>query len=178
MGGLNAFVYATTRPERVAALGLIDVGPGVRIEGARRIGDFVRGTAEIESIDAFVEQALQFNPRRDRRLLRHSARHNLRQLPNGNWVRKHDTRHIGQIGIDEFARRVEGSWARADALTCPTLVVRGAESDVLTRDDAERFAASLADGRFAEIAGAGHNVQGDNPRALIDTLRGFLSPLS
>jgi hypothetical protein len=76
-----------------------------------------------------------------------SARHNLRQLPNGHWVRKHDSRHIGSVDIEELARRLEAYWGRAAELTCPTLVVRGAESDVLAHDAAAHFAASLANGQ-------------------------------
>jgi pimeloyl-ACP methyl ester carboxylesterase len=174
MGGLNAFVFATAQPERVAALALVDVGPGVRIEGARRIGDFVRETAEIDSIEAFVDQAMAFNPRRDRRLLMGSVRNNLRQMPNGKWVRKNDTRFLGQVGIDEVAKRIEAYWDRSPALACPTLVVRGAASDVLPRDAAESFATALPDGRYVEIPDAGHTVQGDNPCALFAALRTFL----
>lgn len=174
MGGLNAFHYTTQHPERVAALVLIDVGPEIRIDGARRIGDFVSNTAEIESIEAFVEQAAAFNPLRDRRLLTWSVRNNLRQLPNGKWARKNDTRFFGQVGIEEVARRIEGYWRAAETIQCPALVVRGALSDVLLEDAAERFTRRLAHGRLVTIANAGHTVQGDNPAGLIGALRPFL----
>lgn len=175
MGGLNGFVYTTQHPERVAALVLVDVGPGIRIAGAQRIGSFVASTAEIDSIDAFVEQAMAFNPLRDRRLLTGSARHALRQLPNGKWVRKNDTRFFGQVGIEEVARRIAEYWKDADKIPCPALVVRGALSDVLLDDAAERFARSLPHGRWIRVEGAGHTVQGDNPAGLIAALRPFLT---
>jgi esterase len=54
-------------------------------------------------------------------------------------------------------------------------VVRGPESDVLSNDDAERFAAALPTGRSVSMANAGHTVQGDNPRALAEALREFLA---
>jgi pimeloyl-ACP methyl ester carboxylesterase len=174
MGGLNAFHYATRHPERVAALVLVDVGPEIRIDGARRIGDFVANTAEIESIEAFVDQAAAFNPLRDRRLLTGSVRNNLRQLPNGKWARKNDTRFFGQVGIEEVAHRIEGYWREAEKIECPVLVVRGALSDVLLADAAERFTRRLAQGRLVTIANAGHTVQGDNPAGLIGALRPFL----
>ena len=175
MGGLNAFHYTTQHPERVAALGLVDVGPEVRLDGARRIGDFVANTAEIESIEAFVEQAMAFNPLRDRRLLTASVRNNLRQLPNGKWVRKNDTRFFGQVGVEEIGKRIASYWREVGAVTCPTLVVRGALSDVFLDDAAERFAAALPNGRWTRIEGAGHTVQGDNPAGLITALREFLT---
>jgi pimeloyl-ACP methyl ester carboxylesterase len=55
----------------------------------------------------------------------------------------------------------------------PTLVVRGALSDVLTDDTAEKFARSQPDGRWVHIEKSGHNVQGDNPRALLDAMHEF-----
>ena len=57
---------------------------------------------------------------------------------------------------------------------CPTLVVRGGESDVFLDEDAERLAAGLRDGRWVKIPEAGHTVQGDNPRDLVAALRAFL----
>lgn len=175
MGGLNAFVYTAQHPDRVAALVLIDVGPEIRIAGAQRIGAFVAGTAELDSIDAFVEQALAFNPLRDRRLLTWSVLHNVRQLANGKWVRKNDTRLFAGVGVEDVARRIEVYWQDVAAITCPTLVVRGALSDVFLDDAAERFAAALPQGRWVRVQGAGHTVQGDNPAGLIAALRPFLS---
>jgi esterase len=175
MGGLNAFIYTTLHPTRVATLVLVDVGPDIQMAGARRIGEFVTGTAEIDSLDALVEQAMAFNPLRDRRLLANSVRHNVRQLPNGKWVRKNDTRLFGQVGIEEIARRIEAYWQNAAAITCPTLVVRGAHSDVFLDDAAARFAATLPNGRWTRVDSAGHTVQGDNPAGLIAALRPFLS---
>jgi len=175
MGGLNAFVYTSHHPDRVAALILIDVGPRIRMAGAQRIGEFVAGTAEIDSIESFVEQAMAFNPMRDRRLLTWSARQNLRRLPSGKWVRKNDNRYFGQIGVEDVTQRIESYWRDAAAVTCPTLVVRGAQSDVFLDDAAESFARTLPRGRWARVENAGHTVQGDNPAGLIAVLRPFLT---
>jgi pimeloyl-ACP methyl ester carboxylesterase len=175
MGGLNAFVYTRMHPERVAGLVLIDVGPDIRMAGAQRIGDFVHNTAEIDSIEDFVEQAMAFNPLRDRRLLTWSVRNNVRQLPSGKFVRKNDTRFFGRLGLEEVKRRIEASWRDPSDITCPVLVVRGELSDVFLDDAAERFAASLPHGRWARVAGAGHTVQGDNPAGLIAVMRPLLA---
>jgi pimeloyl-ACP methyl ester carboxylesterase len=178
MGGLNSFVYTGQHPERVVALALIDVGPEIRMAGAQRIGQFVSNTAELDSIEAFVELAMAFNPLRDRRLLTWSVRNNVRQLPNGKYVRKNDTRFFGQVGIEEVSRRIEGYWRNAAAIACPTLVVRGALSDVFLDDAAERFARTLPAGQWRRVEGAGHTVQGDNPAGLIAALRPFFDDVS
>ncbi len=175
MGGANALTYAGRAGARLAALVLVDVGPEVRLEGARRIRQFTMAVPEFDSVEHAVEQALTFNPRRDPRLLRRSLLHNLRRQPNGKWVWKYDRRHRGRIDPDEIARRREALWAAVPQVACPTLVVRGAQSDVFLDEDAERLAQRLPQGEWVRIDGAGHTVQGDNPRALVAELRAFLA---
>ena len=63
--------------------------------------------------------------------------------------------------------------AEVSRIKCPTLVVRGALSDVPTDAAAEKFARSLSNGRWVRIEKSGHNVQGDNPRGLLDAMQTF-----
>jgi pimeloyl-ACP methyl ester carboxylesterase len=175
MGGLNGFRYATLHSERLAALVVIDTGPSMRTEGAERILEFVSKTAEVDSLEDLVAKAVAFNPLRDPRLLRRSLLYNFRRLPSGKWARKNDIRHLGAVGAREFASRVGEQWAGAASVTCPTLVLRGALSDVFADENAEAFASQLPNGRWARIEGAGHTVQGDKPHALCDALHGFLA---
>lgn len=175
LGGLAAIGYAGRHAARLGALVLVDVGPEIRIEGSRRIADFIAAPAEFKSIDAAVARALSFNPRRDARLLRRSLLHNLRRLPDGTLTWKHDRRHRGQVDLDEWARQRHALWAEIPKITCPTLVVRGARSDVFHDEDAAKLARSLPRGEWVRIEGAGHTVQGDNPKALVAELRRFLA---
>jgi esterase len=175
MGALNAFVYATSHADRLIDLVLIDAGPNVRSGGAQRIGDFVSETAEIDSIDEAIAKALAFNPLRDPRLLRRSLLYAYRRLPSGRWARKIDMRHWGREDFQSRRAQAAARWQHAARVTCPTLVVRGAESDVFLDEDAESFARTLPDGRWVKIAGAGHTVQGDNPRGLCEALRPFFA---
>jgi pimeloyl-ACP methyl ester carboxylesterase len=178
MGALNAFVYALEHRPRLAGLVLIDAGPNIRIDGAQRIGDFVGATAEVDSIEDAVEKALSFNPLRDSRLLRRSLLYNYRRLPSGKWARKHDMRHWGQQDFSELSARNQERWKQAERVTCPTLVVRGALSDVFLDEDADRFARVLPNGQWTRVEGAGHTVQGDNPRELCEALRKFFVEIS
>ena len=175
MGGLNALVYATNHSDRLAALAIVDIGPGMRSGGAQRIRDFVAETAELDSLEDAVQKALAFNPRRDPRLLRHSLQYNLRELPSGKWARKHDLRMWKQGELRERQRaRMREYFKDAHRIKCPTLIVRGASSDVFLDEDAEKFAQTFPKGRYVSIEGAGHTVQGDNPRALSQALAQFL----
>ncbi len=55
-------------------------------------------------------------------------------------------------------------WTDVEKIDCPTLVMRGAKSDVFSDENAEKFANTLSNGRWVRIPDAGHTVQGDNPR--------------
>ena len=173
MGAINALAFAVNYVEKLSALVLIDAGPEVRRRGSSRIREFVNGGAKPESLDAIIERALAFNPRRDPKVLRRSLMHNLRQQTDGTWVWKYDRRRFQQMGEGHAAER-QGLAEGLAKVTCPTLVVRGAESDVFHEEDGERLAQRLPDGRFITIPRAGHTVQGDNPKDLAAALRDFL----
>jgi pimeloyl-ACP methyl ester carboxylesterase len=175
MGAINGLAYAIAYPETLSALVLIDAGPNVRRPGSRRIRDFVNGGAEPETLEAIIERAMSFNPRRDPLVLRRSLMHNLRQQSDGTWIWKYDRRRFQQMGGDQHAAERRGLADGLARVTCPTLVVRGGESDVFHDEDAERLAAGLPDGRRVTIPKAGHTVQGDNPKDLAAALRDFLS---
>jgi len=174
MGAINGLAYAIEYPVTLSALVLIDAGPNVRRPASRRIRDFVNGGAEPETLEAIIERAMSFNPRRDPLILRRSLMHNLRQQTDGTWIWKYDRRRFQQMGGDRHAAERRGLAAGLARVTCPTLVVRGGESDVFHDEDAERLAAGLSDGRWITIPKAGHTVQGDNPKDLAAALRDFL----
>jgi hypothetical protein len=45
---------------------------------------------------------------------------------------------------------------------------------VLTDEGARRFAEALPNGRWMHVENAGHTIQGDNPRGLLDSLIPFI----
>ena len=174
MGAINGLAFAVTHPERLSALVMIDAGPEVRRRGSSRIREFVNGGAKPETLEEIIERALAFNPRRDPQILRRSLMHNLRRQPDGSWSWKYDRSRFQRLDHDTHLaerRRLADNLAK---VTCPALVIRGAESDVFHQDDAERLAKNFPDGRQITIAQAGHTVQGDNPKDLVAALRDFL----
>ena len=177
LGGVNAMAWAGRHSERLAGLVIVDVGPEIRMAGVQKIAAFTSEQKLLDSIDEVIERALAFNPRRDPRLLRLSLRHNLRQTPKGQWMWKYDQRHRGKAEPGAYERRRELLWDSVAKIACPTLVVRGAQSDVFHDEDAERLTAALPRGRWVRVENAGHTVQGDNPAGLLTELRGFLGEL-
>jgi esterase len=179
MGGLNSIVYAGRGGERLAAMVIVDVGPELNLSGTARIGDFIRNAPEADSVDDFVAKAMEFNPRRDPILLRRSLLHNLRQLPNGKWTWKWDPNRMrGNSGqLSDHIAGMRRLWTHVEKIECPALVMRGANSDVFSDENADKFANTLANGRWVRIPDAGHTVQGDNPRIMVQELRQFFNQI-
>ncbi|MGI8926829.1 MAG: alpha/beta fold hydrolase, partial [Tepidiformaceae bacterium] len=175
MGGLNAVAYAVRYPHRVSALVLVDVGPESAKEGVDNIVRFTRGPDELD-FEEFVEMTHRFNPRRSIENIRERMRYRLRQMDSGKWTWKFDRRfrqadnglRIGsELSNDE-------SWQLFRRVTVPALLVRGAESDVLTPAVAERAAREMPRATLAMVPGAGHSVPGDNPDDFTAAVQGFL----
>ncbi len=174
LGAINSLAFAIAHPQRLTHLVIIDAGPEMRRPGSSRIRDFVNGVQDTVTIEGIIEKALEFNPRRDPKILRRSLMHALRQQPDGTWAWKYDRRRFQ--ALDQETHRAERA-KLADGLAriaCPTLVVRGAESDVFHEEDGIRLAQRLPDGKFVTVPRAGHTVQGDNPKDLVAELRRFI----
>jgi pimeloyl-ACP methyl ester carboxylesterase len=176
MGGLNSIAYAIRHSVKMKGLVVVDVGPEINSAGTQRIREF-SSTPELESLEAFLERAVKFNPIRDPRVLRRSLFYNLRQLPTGKWSLKHDQRRASDDSWRIAAGQRERILRDVAKISCPTLIVRGGKSDVLTDEAAERFAHMLPHARWVRVENAGHNVQGDNPRGLLDAMNPFLRDL-
>jgi esterase len=176
MGGLNSMGYAVRHSDRMKGLVVVDVGPEINAGGVQRIREFA-STPELDSPDAFLDRAVQFNPLRDPTVLRRSLFYNLRQLPSGKWALKHDQRRSSEEASRISTAQRERLAGEVVKIACPTLIVRGALSEVLTDAAAERFAKSLKKARWVRIEKAGHNVQGDNPRGLLEVMRPFLQEI-
>ena len=99
--------------------------------------------------------------------------HSFSRLPNGKLTWKYDKVLRDQTRRE--ARDIPNLWPDLARITRPTLVVRGAESDVLTPEIAKRMLETLKDGRLVEIADAGHTVPGDQPEAFTKAIRAFLA---
>jgi pimeloyl-ACP methyl ester carboxylesterase len=110
-------------------------------------------------------------PHRDRKSLRRGVFHNSKQLDDGTWTWRYDSFRKGPL-LSGFANL----WDDVPSITMPTTLVRGANSFFVNDEDADAFAKG-APGfqRTHVVANSGHSVQGDQPRALVEILRGVLA---
>lgn len=191
LGGMNSLGYAALHSDRLRALAIVDVGPDIRVKGVASIHDFTAAPAELDSLEEFVQRAVTFNPLRDPRLLRRSLLYNVRPTPNGKLTWKYDRRHrvpwtkstegdhqpsLGRaVTLHKDKMTNHELWEAVPSINCPTLVVQGEKSDVFYEEDADKLSQALPDGRWVQVPGAGHTVQGDNPRDLVAELRKFFA---
>jgi len=175
MGGLVTMTLLLAHPDIAERAVLVDVGPEIAEEGTRQIMEFVRNTAEFDSLDEFVDRVTAYDPYRSREHITRTARYNLMRRVDGKYVSKHDQRRrLLRVGAMEAPRRPSLDDVRA--ITCPVLVVRGGDSHVLAPDAAERFAAALPDGRLVTVPDCGHNVHSQNTPGFLEAVLPFLVP--
>ena len=68
----------------------------------------------------------------------------------------------------------EAAWQDLARIKAPTLVIRGAESNILSRQTATKMSQTLATSQLVEVPKAGHLVQGDNPEEFERVVRQYL----
>ncbi len=172
MGGRNSYGFTYRHPAKVKSLIICDIGPETNKAGTQRIGEFLQDTEVFESFDWLVKRVQKYNPHREEKQIRGSLLNNLKQLPDGRWTWKYDRRRgLRQRGGGEITVNL---WAELKSIKCPTLLVRGGNSDVLTPETAKKVAATIPNCKLVEVPNAGHLVQGDNPVAFEKAVRGFL----
>lgn len=175
MGGRVSIAYAGAHPGRVERLVLVDIGPEIAPEGLARIKTMVSSVPEEFASEVEAYRLLRAAaPRYSEPLLRHRVRHALKPLPDGRLTWKYDK--ILRSQAREGSRDTPDLWPDLARIACPTLIVRGIESDVLSTAIAKRMLETLRDGRLVETPDAGHTVPGDQPEAFLAALRTFLAP--
>jgi pimeloyl-ACP methyl ester carboxylesterase len=183
-GGRTAMLFAAKHPGRMAGLVIVDIGPEHDPRGTTRIRMEVmqRGDGSFGS-PAEYEQVLAHNfPAGRPDALRRMARHELGQREDGRWVRKADpafmTARAETSAAEPEAHERDTAKRLWDALArvaCPTLVVRGAASDILSPEIADRMLDDvLANGRLAVVPQAAHSVMTDNPAGFAQAVGGFV----
>jgi non-heme chloroperoxidase len=174
MGGANSLAFTAKYPDKVEALVVVDVGPRVEPKGVKHIRDFMKNQREFDSLDQAAEVIHRFNPRRPLEVIRkYTVVYNLKQTPAGRWTWKYDTYFSdGQRKVDVKQMQAELS-AAVKKIQCPTLLVKGGESDVFSLDGARDLQELIPGSEFALVPKAGHSVMGDNPQGFESAVRGF-----
>lgn len=157
MGGLIGMALAAQEGTPIRKLVLNDVGPVITAESLRRIGEYVGRAPEFPSLEAaesYVRKVSESFGEHNAAQWRHLTEHSVQAI--GNLFRLRYDPAIGDAFRSTPMITDMSLWPIYDTIKCPTLVIRGALSDLLT---AETFAEMARRGPMAkvvEIPAVGH----------------------
>jgi esterase len=157
MGGMIALHYAGDHAARLERLVINDIGPEIEA-GSNRI---TQATGERPTSFASVDEAIEFGLRTRPNLAilspeeqREVLRGGIRQAADGRWTWKVDPEYARQrlqAGV-----KPRPPWSTLTRVTCPTLVLWGMQSDVLSEQQARRMVESLPHGELVSVPDVGH----------------------
>jgi pimeloyl-ACP methyl ester carboxylesterase len=162
MGGLIGMVLASFEDSPVRKLVLNDIGPVLDPAALARIGDYIGQDLRFPSFEAgatFVrEVSASFGPHSEDQW-RKLAGDVLVQAPDGEWVRHYDlglARPFAAITAERAQQDEAKLWAAYDAIRCPTLLVRGEQSDLLSQATAEEMTRRGPKAKLVQLPDVGH----------------------
>jgi pimeloyl-ACP methyl ester carboxylesterase len=178
MGGLIGLGLASLKQSPVSRLVLNDVGPAIRFEAIQRIGTYLGAPLHWNSVDEAADYLWSisqgFGPHTREQWL---ALTRPMLKPDGDGFKPHYDPSIAVPFKALTAEMVAGgealTWLAYDAITCPTLLLRGADSDLLTRETAQAMTQRGPKAQLREFAGVGHApmlVADDQVRAVREFL--------
>lgn len=158
MGGLIGMMIATQSEITINKLVVSDVGPYIPLAALRRMSEYVGKDVRFNNLDEFEayirEISSSFGPLTDDQW-RHLTIHSVRTFNDGTYGFYYDPKisasfkeHVRSEDID--------LWKYWDLLRASTLVIRGAESDVLLPETAEEMKNRGPKAKIIELPGIGH----------------------
>ncbi len=161
MGGRNSYVWASRHQDTLHSLVIVDTGPESAPRGRNRIQRFKELPDELDSLEEFASRVEEYTGRSREQTLG-SLKYSIRQRADGKWTWKYDKimRTPGQRSPTWTPDQLWDSVAKID---CPTLVVRGSESDIFTEETMLKMRSVIPQCTTVTVDRAGHLVAGDNP---------------
>lgn len=182
MGGANAICYAAEHPEMVTALVVIETAPEVLRSGIETIRRLLATGAAFGSLEEAIEAFREYFPYATTEQIERRVRASLTVNDDGMYVWDFDPIFRDPTSRppdpDPGQRRLSDLWDCADRVQCPTMIVRGSETDMLTPEAIQRLHRRVSGSRVSLIEDAGHSVPTDQPAALSLNIREFLQSIA
>ncbi len=180
LGGMASLVLAgdEINSDLCTALIMVDIGIYPDPVGSDRIVSFMlSGEKGFDSLEDVAKSISDYLPHRKKPKDLEGLKKNLRLKGDGRYYWHWDPR---------FIRRRPGSRDRgyfdlqlkaAEKVTIPTLLIRGALSDVVTMEDVDYFLSVISHAKFVEIENAAHMIAGDRNDIFAEEAIKFLKSL-
>jgi len=168
MGGLIGMMLAASNKSPIRRLILNDIGPYLSYDALKTIGDYVGRAPEFEDLaeaELYLRQIhVQFAPMRDEDW-REMARKGTRKLSSGKFILNYDPK-IGDPVRASLGGIDINLWPLWDMIKCPVLVIRGAQSKLLTPEITKEMQQRGPGVEVIEIEGAGHAPTLNTPKEI------------
>ncbi len=175
MGGRNSMAFAGENPERLERLCIVDIGPRIEPAGGNRITEELRSLPpQFDNFEDALAHVQTGNRFASESVMRRRLGGQTYETSDGKIGWKFDPA-IREQRINGTAAPAADLWPALERIVCPTLVVRGTETDLLTEETARQMIDTLAQGTLVEIERAGHMVFEDNPADFIAAVKNWLA---
>jgi pimeloyl-ACP methyl ester carboxylesterase len=185
LGADVAIRFAADHASRIAALIIVDFGPELQKEGIDEVlRSFAGRPQSFASVEDYTEWLVERRPLADQTVLRQFARECLRRSGENEWTPKADaalatSSEISRLVASDGRYSNPELWPILARIRCPTLVIRGSGSGVLSADVANRMVErALWNSQLATVPAAGHAVMIDNPAEFSASVIRFLSGIT
>jgi non-heme chloroperoxidase len=178
LGGMTALVAVGEHPGLARGLVLVDIVVEVERAGADRILEFLAAHRDgFATLEEVADAVTAYNPVRQRPRNLDGLRKNVRQRADGRWYWHWDPAFLQIADEPRRAARPDRLRAAAGAVQIPTLLVRGAESDVVSDAGVADMLRLIPRAESLVIPAAGHMVAGDDNDVFVAGIETFLSKL-
>ena len=170
-GGRYAFSYAAQENKKVKALVVVDIDPDSVNESSGSMFDrYKEESGEWKTFQEVIDRIWSRQPQSSLEMVEFQANVMTKSADGGGWVLKRD-RNL----IYEYERPdLWDTWRRVD---CPTVVVRGRQSTLLTHETAVKMKEELPHCKLAELEGGGHWFYQESPGSFESTVKWFLDSI-
>lgn len=182
MGGADAIAYAAEHPEIVTALVAIETAPEVLRSGIEKMRRLLGAADTFPTLDSAAAIFHEFYPTSTTEQIERRLHACLTPTEDGAFRWAFDPVFLDPTArppdADPGQRRMANLWDSVERIQCPTLIVRGTDTDMVTPEAIQRLHRRMPGSRVSLIEESGHSVPTDQPAALAQHIREFLQSLS
>ena len=175
MGGRTGMLFTPRHPSMVKQMVIVDSGAVGDPRGQERIKrEVLAAKEEYDSFEKLFQLEIKDSQFISPEIMRNRLTYQTRELPNGKIGWRYDI-EIRQQFREDRRPPMKEVWSVIPNIPCPTLIVRGTETDILPLEVAERMVQVMPKARLVHVERAGHMLMEDNPPRFLEVVREFLA---
>ncbi|WP_224760537.1 alpha/beta fold hydrolase [Salinibacterium sp. ZJ450] len=179
MGGMTSLIAEGERGPLARGLVLVDIVARLEPVGVERIQSFMSAAPDgFATLAEAADAIAAYNPHRPRPKTLDGLRKNLVQREDGRWRWHWDPQFLRVGSEPEREIRQERAQRAAQSIRVPTLLVRGAHSDIVSEEGLREMQELIPHAETVEVTSAGHMIAGDDNDVFTAQLTRFVESTS